>query len=318
MNVYGTMIHHLKTVYINTERGRVNIMKATEDELAAMNANDVGDIRNDVLDLLHKIHGTLINDSVQLSRAAAGRALMVFRSWMPDAIDVVWGKERTDVLGGKFIGKATSLRRVFSSKTRGNRWRIAQQAILPSRTTDRDFVLGLIARFPAITNTNGVVTTPAIVLDVEDIKNLRRIVNQILITSFLLFLGSLAVKNKDDDDTEEYLRTTQANGVQRLLRDMNWLFDFEETQKIVNINLFPGLHSMVSFIDYYKTLTTYHKKGTFFYEAGDKNPILKKPSPYAGYNRRWIELGKLIPGVSGAMGTATYGKRRTDVQNNKF
>lgn len=318
MNVYGTMVHHLKTVFIDTERGRVNIMQATEDELTAMNTNDVGDIRNDVLDLLHKIHGTLINDSVQISRTAAGRALMIFRSWMPDALDVTWGKERTDILGGKFIGKATSLRRVFSSKTRGNRWRIAQQAVLPSRDTDKDFVLGLIARFPAITNTNGVVTTPAIVLDVEDIKNLRRIVNQIVITSFLLFLGSLAVKNKDDDETEEYLRTTQANAVQRLLRDMNWLFDFEETQKIVNVNLFPSLHSIVSFIDYYRTLSKYSKKTDMWYDAGDKNPILKKPSPYAGYDRRWIELGKLIPGVSGAMGTATYGKRRTDVQNNKF
>jgi len=154
--------------------------------------------------------------------------------------------------------------------------------------------------------TNGV---PDSKVDEQDIANLRRFMNQFIGIAMLTLIGGFFGKKDDEEDNYEDILI--ANSAQRLLRDFSWLNDPSEGVKLVNRNVIPPLSTIDQVIQYKNMLKAYG------YDEGDKNPILKTGT-YAGYDRRLIYGLKLIPLVSGTMGSVTYGKKRHSETSGRY
>lgn len=294
LNVYSTMIHHLRTT---PHRYGGTLFDLTEADFMAMPETERIKIKLDIHNLINEIHGASINKYTSISATAYGRALMCFRSWMPAAIETMYAGESYDVLGDRtYKGYATSVGKVIMNPRTFSNF---NQAIF-SPTSDANFIS------TRMNITNGI---PDSKVDEQDIANLRRFMNQFIGIAMLTLIGGFF--GKKDDEEDDYEDILIANSTQRLLRDFSWLNDPSEGVKLVNRNVIPPLSTVDQVIQYKNMLKAYG------YDEGDKNPILKTGT-YAGYDRRLIYGLKLIPLVSGTMGSVTYGKKRHSETSGRY
>jgi len=191
--------------------------------------NEFTQLRDKVLALNRKLHGNYDpSNPVLYKKYAIGRALGVFRSWLPEAYASRFASERTD----DDLGKQVKGRYLSYAKL------VKDEGFVPALMTTTNM---LIKSILGKEYKNGA-------MEEIDLYNMRRNVKELqwlLTTVAMYMLAKAAMPDEEDENKRGYILTL--NMITRLQGDMTQYFSPLELSKIAN-KPFPALSTLVNII----------------------------------------------------------------------
>lgn len=262
------------------EQKEVSSNRIFSENRDQVNLNSLGNH----IDAVNKIvHGDYKN-TMMIKNKAVWRMVMLYKRWLPQAIDYRFGKERLnkDLLA--------------ADGTRGRVTKGRYLSLFNAKTTEN---LELKRKEIGLMFLKGLVTKSAFNdLSAVDKENLIRTVREIQFTAMLAgAVAMLQVLFGDDDDGDSFALKMAINTLSKTQADMMFFFDPSSMGQVVN-NMIPALSTVEDLIrvtvSIQKTLS-----GNPRYETG----------PWKDYNRIMVNSMKVIPGASGVVKLYNYGSR---------
>jgi len=226
--------------------------------------NEFTDMRDRVLELNKKLHGNYDPSSpVLYKRYAVGRALGVFRSWIPEAFAARFEAQRYN----------RALKTDVKGRYRSYKALAQQEGALGALKTTIEMLLRMTFRMKY---SNGK-------LDKIDFYNMKRNVKEIqwLLATTMAYFLAMAALGGDDEDKKKYRMT--ANMISRLQGDITLYFNPLEMNKMIS-NPLPALSSLMNIGSIipnaietmYKDDKT-HTAQNFLYQKGKYVPGINVP-----------------------------------------
>lgn len=254
--------------------------------------NDSEENRNDFLTQKSKIdsaivwiHGNYDPDrKVMYKNRILGRALMMFRGWLPMAVTSRFGKEFKDHQGGIIRkGRWISYKDYYQSTG----------AIKGSINIVKSLLMKLVG-LPLINKITRVDNSQLFndLISDEftevDAANMRRNMQALIMYGSMMILTLLVKANMDDaDDEEKALCYFWINQINRIQSDMSFFIDPSEFVKL-NKNVVPVMQLVINFD---KALSS---SANVVFGADDEY----QQGPYKGQSKQFIAWGRVIPGMN--------------------
>ena len=254
--------------------------------------NDTEENRNDYLTQKSKIdsaivwiHGNYDADrKVMYKNRILGRALMMFRGWLPMAITSRFGKEINDLQGGIVRkGRWISYKDYYQS----------MGAVKGSTTIVKSLLMKL-AGMPLInkiTRVNNQQLFDDLISEEfteVDAANMRRNLQALLMYGSMMILTLLIKANMDDaDDEDKALCYFWINQINRMQSDMSFFIDPTEFVKL-NKSVVPAFQLVTNFERALESSTNVLFGADDEYQQG----------PYKGQSKQFIAWGRVVPGMN--------------------
>ena len=254
--------------------------------------NDSEENRSDFLTQKSKIdsaivwiHGNYDPDrKVMYKNRILGRALMMFRGWLPMAITSRFGKEIPDLQGGivrkgRWISYKDYYQSVGAVKGSVN---IVKSLLMKLAG------LPLINKITRVDNSQLFNDLISDEFTEVDAANMRRNMQALIMYGSMMILTLLVKANMDDaDDEEKALCYFWINQINRIQSDMSFFIDPTEFVKL-NKNVVPVFQLVTNFEKAMESTTNVVFGADDEYQQG----------PYKGQSKQFIAWGRVIPGMN--------------------
>ncbi len=231
------------------------------------------------------IHGNYDSDrKVMYKNRILGRALMMFRGWLPMAITSRFGKEINDLQGGIVRkGRWISYKDYYSSVGA-----VKGSANIVKSLLMKLAGLPLINKVTRVDNSqlfNDLITEEFTELDAA---NMRRNMQALMMYGSMIVLSLLIKAGMDDsDDEEKALCYFFINQINRMQSDMSFFIDPTEFVKL-NKSVVPA----------FQLITNFEKAAessiNVLFGADDEY----SQGPYKGQSKQFIAWGRVVPGIN--------------------